>query len=199
MSLSMTTTRFAFGVCALTAASGMANAAALVIDDTAADETISYGLNDWEGGFVFDGALVQQGLNNPVNFTVPETDTGNTFSGTWFAPGQGPAFGRIYLVEALGPDPTGLPLLISDIFTYDIVPDMSTGLTTLYGSFVSADNLGYLPTGIDPSSIFYENGQPVTLGFPGLGITIMSDAVPAPASIALLAVGGLAMNRRRRA
>lgn len=200
MSKFLTPTRLVLALGGLAATSATVNAAAFTIDDTSPNETLTYSMNDWEGGFSLNGVLVQQGLNNPASLTFPETDTPDSFTGTWITNGaQGQVSGSVYLVESLVYDPA-TPALLSDIFTYQVVPN-SDGTATISGTFVSSDNLGYLdPATVDPSSVYPEDGTPVVVNFAFLSIEIRSDQVPAPAPIAaMLGLGGMVLTRRRRA
>jgi hypothetical protein len=181
------------------AAPGIARAASFIIDDTSPNETITVSVNDFEFGFDLNGSLFQQGLNNPQTTTFSESGP-FTFSGTWITNGAQPSVsGTIYLVEALS-GPLDPPPPISDIFDYSVV-DNGTGTATITGSFVSdtEGNLGLLPAGTDPSTVFFEDGTPVDFGFAFLSISIQSDAVPEPGTALLLGSGlmGLAFYGRR--
>jgi hypothetical protein len=169
-------------VSALLLSSNSAFAAAFVIDDTNPNDTVTISLNDFERGFLVNGNLVQQGLNNSQSVTLPEAGP-ITFSGSWIDLGQSGAGSRtIYLVEAS--DPT----LISDIFQYSWSTDGQFG--TIQGSFVSDvnDNLGHVHPGTP--DVFIENGQGVPFSLPFLGGEIHSDAeVPEGGSLSFLPMG----------
>src|SRR4051794_32623401 len=51
-----------------------ADAAFLLIDDTLANETIDFSINDFDAGFSLGGSQVQIGLGNPRTVNVPELD-----------------------------------------------------------------------------------------------------------------------------
>lgn len=170
-------------------------AAAISIDDTAVNDTITVGANDFEYGLSLNGALFQQGLNNPASVTLPET-TALGFHGTWITIGQQPADARtIYLVET--PYDPAVPTAISDTFFYQITPNTDGFTATINAEFRSdyENNLGFVPAGTDPRNVFVENGTAVSLGFYALSIYINSD-VPEPATLGLLACGLLVLRRR---
>src|SRR5437867_13122517 len=59
-------------------------AAAIAIDDTSPNETITVSANDFEcGGFSVNGALIQEGLGSPGSITVPESAGAVSFHGRW--------------------------------------------------------------------------------------------------------------------
>jgi hypothetical protein len=176
-------------------------AAALNIDDTKPDETITVSANDFEGGLSLNGNLFQQGLNNPATATFPETGP-VTFSGTWTTFGQqGPVSRTIYLIESPF-DPAGPAPLISDILRFQITPLSGTESAMIEGSFESSDTLGLLPVPFDPNDVFLETGNPVRLEFFGLSLQVISDAeVPEPSTWVLFGsalVGFVGYRFRRR-
>lgn len=172
-------------LCSLVASS--LRAAVLNIDDTSPNEVLIYQADGFEN-FSIDGITLPPG----VIHTVPETDTGNVLQGSWFTTAlPNPVSGRVYLVEAMAYTPSGPPPILSDIFSYEITPNPTGGPTILNAHFVSSDNLGPLPSGIDPALVYPENGQPVLLDFPflNLSIVIRSDQVPEPTSCLLAGLG----------
>jgi hypothetical protein len=186
----------------LLGAPGIARAAAIHIDDTKTDDTITILVNDFEGGFSVNGVLIQQGLNNPGTATIHEPDPLN-FQGRWIDLGQSvPGDRIIYLIEtpviAGGPPPA-----VSDILRYSVDRDPANGFAVITGSFISdfENNLGTLPPGTSPNNVFLETGQAVPFAEAFLGGEILSDAeVPEPATFSILGVGllGLGCLRRQR-
>jgi len=182
--------------------SGPLWAAAIVFGDTNPNDTITLSVNDFEGGFFANGALIQQGLNNPSSVTVDE-DSPLNFSGSWIDNGQAQPGPRIiYLVES-PLNPLLPPPLVSDILRYSVGRDDASGLATISGTFVSdfENNLGTLPNGVDPATVFVEGGKHVNFFEPFLSGTISSNPeVPEPSSVCLAAFGlvGLATIAYRR-
>jgi hypothetical protein len=167
-------------------------AAAINFDDTNPNDTIILSVNDFEGGFFLNGALIQQGTQNPVSVTVQEDGPLN-FSGSWLDLGQAQPGDRIiYLVES--PYDPALPTtpLISDILRYTIGRDDATGLANISGTFLSdfENNLGTLPVGTPSAIVFLEDGKPVIFTEAFLSGAINSDPeVPEPSSVCLAALG----------
>ena len=118
-------------------------AAALLIDDALLSENITFSLNDFEGGFILDGSLVQQGLNNPQSVTVAEVNAAgapiiHTFSADWITGGLVSTSSVIAFAEA------GIPVAqgVSDILTFAYSSGSFGGHLT--GTFVS-DTTSLLP------------------------------------------------------
>src|SRR4051812_47292759 len=110
-------------------------AAALVIDDSNPNETITVSANDFEFGLFLNGNLFQQGLNNPAQSTFPETGP-VAFTGIWVTfDQQGPVDRTIYLIES--PFNAATPPQISDILRFQIIP-LGDGTAQLQGSFDSS-------------------------------------------------------------
>src|SRR6266403_3534998 len=75
-------------------------AAALIINDALPSDSITFTLNDFEGGFILDGTTVQSGLNNQVTVTVADASAAgapitHTFSAHWITGGLTPASSTI--------------------------------------------------------------------------------------------------------
>ncbi len=180
---------------------GIARAAAINIDDTRTDDRIIIAVNDFEGGFTLNGALIQQGNNNPATATVSEQGPLN-FQGRWIVPGGVVPHERIiYLVDSLV-SPTA-PAVVSDILRYATDNEPSSGLAIITGSFLSdfENNLGTVPPGTSPNDIFLETGQGVSFLEPFLTGVVQSDnEVPEPATLTVLGIGllGAACRRRQR-
>ncbi|HEY2895168.1 MAG TPA: PEP-CTERM sorting domain-containing protein [Pirellulales bacterium] len=175
-------------------------AAALVIDDTNPNETITVSANDFEGGLILNGNTFQSGLNNPATTTFPENGP-VTFNGTWITFGQqGPVDRTIYLIES--PFNAASPPQISDILHFTITPIPGSENALLEGSFDSSDTLGILPGTVDLSNVFVETGNPVRLDFVGLTLQVTSDVdVPEPTSWVLFGsalLGFISYGLRRR-
>ena len=159
-------------------------AAALNIGDTLANDTITFGLNDFEGGFVLDGTTVQSGLNNPVTVSVAELGaTGapitHTFSADWITGALVPSSGVIAFSEAgVSPAPA-----VSDILTFAYSSGPLGG--HLVGTFVSDSDPGgnlLLPLGATVVS----EATPFVFNNGNITASATSDVdVPEPASLAL--------------
>jgi hypothetical protein len=166
-----------------------AAAASLIINDALLSESIAFTLNDFEGGFALDGAVVQRGLNNAQTVTVPETDAAGApiihrFSADWITASGGvaPSFGVIAFAEGAA--------CCSDILTFNYSQGPDGGF--LFGTFESDAEPGLLalPAGatvVSEATPFVFNSENITAS-----ATSDVDAVPAvpePASLVLLGTG----------
>ncbi|MEO7143392.1 MAG: PEP-CTERM sorting domain-containing protein [Bryobacteraceae bacterium] len=169
-----------------------ADAAAVVIGDALVNDNITFGLNDFEGGFTLDGALAQMGLNNPKTVTVPEASSAaaapiiHTFSADWITGVLVPATGVIAFAEAGTPPAQG----VSDILTYTYSAGSMGGHLT--GTFESDVDPKLLPlpagaTVVQGESFDFSNGNITALA------TSDIEPVPEPSTFALLGAGLLGL------
>ena len=195
------------GVTALSfLAPAFAHAAAFFIDDTLATEQIRFSANDFELGLSLDGALFQQGTNNPATTERPEADsTGNpivhSFQGTWLTTGAPlPPPVQVAFIEP------GSSLL-SDVLFVQYV-DQGNGFGQINGHFVSDSTeqglnpLQYLTPGV-PVTNWPESNGAFRFDAPFLTASATSDAekVPEATSILILGLGacvGSLLPLRRR-
>jgi len=170
-------------------------AAALLIDDTLSNETIDFSMNDFEGGFILDGNLVQQGLGSPNTVNVPELVGGapitHSFSGTWTDRGATVSTSNTIAFTEGGN-------CCSDILTYIYSTNGSSG--HLEGTFVSDVDPGLLslPTG----AVQFAEGTRFDFSNAFISAGAISDVSEVPAPPALLLFGpallGLGFLWRRR-
>lgn len=174
-----------------------ADAAALIINDDLRSDNINFGLNDFEGGFTLDGALVQEGLHNPANVLVGEIDaTGapivHTFSADWITGALVPTSAVIAFAEGSTPPSEG----VSDILTYTYSVGPLGG--HLVGTFESDGDPGLLPL---PAGATVVPETTAGFDFSNGNITAIAISdVPEPASLTLIASAllGFGAIRRRR-
>jgi hypothetical protein len=171
----------AFACALVLLAPNRGSAAFIGIDDTSPAEVVVVTFADFELGFSVNGAA----LGSTGSITVPETGPLDFFGGWIATPGLPPVSRTIYLIE---PGASAAPL-VSDIFRYNITTS-ENGISTIQGSFISDvnDNLGTLPTGVNPEDVFLENGQPVPFSAPFLNGLVISD-VPEPSALVLVGFG----------
>jgi PEP-CTERM motif len=172
-------------------------AASLLINDALPGENIAFSMNDFEGGFILDGTLVQSGRNSPVTVTVAETNTAgapiiHTFSATWITEALTPSSGVIAFAEG--------SLCCSDILTFTYIADFGTGI--LRGTFVSDVDPGLLPLPAEATVV--SEGTPFVFNNGNITASAISDGpetrVPEPGTFLLLGSGfaGLLAARRWR-
>jgi hypothetical protein len=157
-------------------------AAALNINDTLLSENITFGLNDFEGGFTLDGSLAQMGLNNPVTITVPEASPAggpivHTFSADWITGALVPTTGVIAFTEAGVPPAQG----VSDILTFTYSAGPLGGHLT--GTFESDVDPSLLPL---PAGATVVQGESFNFFNGNISAIATSDTVPEPSTFALL-------------
>jgi hypothetical protein len=172
-------------------------AANISIND-AVGETIVFSLNDFEGGFILDGMLVQQGLNNPVTVTVNELNAAgvpivHTFSADWVTAGAIVPQNMVVAFPEAGVPPTQG---VSDILTFIYSVGPRGG--HLSGSFVS-DGESLLPL---PPGALMASGESFVFNNTNITASATSDVdvVPEPTSLLLLGTGfvGFAFSIRKR-
>jgi len=168
-----------------------ANAASLIINDTSETGIVfSVGQFDRGSGFVLDGTTLLAPSLGTASATVSEgtAATGpitHTFTGQFLTGGPliPPNSGTIAFTEAGGG--------ISDILTFSYTGGGAGGVATLTGSFVSdLDPGGSLAAPIG-ATLVAESTTPFTFNNINITASAVSDveAVPEPASLALLGAG----------
>ena len=173
-------------------------AAFLLIDDTLPDETISFSMNDFDGGFFIDGVERQSSFFSRT-FNVPELAGGvpitHTFSGDWITSGPvAETSGTIAFTEGTA--------CCSDIlqfaYTNTTVFDFPGG--HLEGSFVSDAEGSLLP--LPAGATLFAEGPPFDFSNTNITASAISDVSEVPAPPALLLFGpallGLGFLWRRR-
>jgi len=173
-----------------------ASAAAIVINDSSTSDTITFLLNDFEGGFVLDGTRVQIGLGAPASVTVNEanvdgTPITHTFSADWITGGLVPSTGVIAFPEARVSPALG----VSDILTFTYSSGSLGG--HLVGSFVSDTDPRLLPL---PPGATVAPGETFVFNNGNITASAVSDVdpVPEPATLLLFGTGVVAVMRVAR-
>jgi hypothetical protein len=174
-------------------------AAALIINDAGTEPNIVFTVNDYEGGFVLDGTTIQSGLNNQQSVTVSEGTAASgpithSFSGHWITGGLVPASSIIAFAENGIPPAQG----VSDILTFTYTAGGLGG--NLTGTFESDIDPGLLP--LPAGATVVAEGTPFVFNNGNITASAVSDldAVPEPATLALLSTAllGFGFLRRRR-
>lgn len=182
-----------------------ATAASLVICDAPVcgtpDPNMTFSVNDFEGNFQINSAVVQQGLGNPTSTTVSEVDgSGNSvetdFSGTWILGGPITAQNEtVFFTEAGGG--------ISDVLHFTYSSD-ANGFGHLDGSVISDTETPLTVAALNGRGLFAtqtvaETSRPFTFNNTNITASFQSD-VPEPSvwAMMLLGFGGLGATLRRQ-
>jgi hypothetical protein len=171
-------------------APGGARAGFMSINDTTSPlGTLTFSLNDFEGGFRINGNLVQQGLHNPATVTVPEAPQ-VTFTGSWIDLGLTPTANRTIFWTY-----TNAPGLVSDELT--LHTSSGGGFGTISGTWLTNLNIPLPPGAMG----IPEDGRTVDFSQPFLTAqAIAGDGIltPEPSTLALLGLGVIALVGWRR-
>jgi hypothetical protein len=169
-------------------------AAALIINDAGTEPNIVFTVND------YDGTTIQSGLNNQQSVTVSEGTAASgpithSFSGHWITGGLVPASSIIAFAENGIPPAQG----VSDILTFTYTAGgLGGNLTGTFESDIDAGLLLPLP----PGATVVAEGAPFVFNNGNITASAVSDvdAVPEPATLALLATAllGFGVIRRRK-
>ena len=174
-------------------ASTPGQAAYINVDDSDPD-FITITAGDFEGGFSVNGILLTTGLNSSGSVTLADgspSNSGYSISGSWIDNG------------AAGGTTVSIPFALADNPTF-VTSGIGFNATS---DGTSATLSGYFAGYIDPShygstvlTTVLQDGHTEIRGVPFLTVQFRSEAVPEPASLALLTAGlfGLVAARGRR-
>lgn len=166
------------------------DSATIFINDALADPLIRVTLNDFEGAFLINGVLRQEGLGAPAIVDLDETLLGGTFSfaGGWHDNGNAVSSHRKVYFTA------GATNKISAILEYIVTHDPTSSFAGIDGIYTTdlSGELGFLPlTFLSDDVVWNEDDGAYDFSQPLLDASALSDSVPEPASW-LLFGGGLA-------
>lgn len=165
-------------------ASGGAQAAAIQIDGSTPG-SISFGACDFEGGMTINGSAMG-GCGVGAGGGVTLATSTISFVGTWITPGTQANTGPINVYFTSASDPTTYGSWLS----YEIT---DAGIfSTIAGSFTTV--AGSVPTG----GVTVVGGEPFAFFYAFMGAEVRTAVVSAPASLAPVGLGLVALGAARR-